>query len=79
MFAVVIVRQWSVAVCPMVVYLLKHLIHFVIDTKTVDTCFYTWMVSEIFGLAKFAIFILRKYHFDSLCWNTFRRVNLIAV
>jgi hypothetical protein len=33
MFAVVIVMQWSVAGCPMVVYLLKHLIHFVIDTK----------------------------------------------
>jgi hypothetical protein len=33
-FAVVIVMQWSVAVCPMGVYLLKHLIHFVIDTKT---------------------------------------------
>jgi hypothetical protein len=33
MFAVVIVRQWAVAVCPMVVYLLKHLIDFVIDTK----------------------------------------------
>jgi hypothetical protein len=45
MFAVAIVMQWSVAVCPMVVYLLKHLIHFVtIDTKAVDTCFYTWMV-----------------------------------
>jgi hypothetical protein len=53
MFAVVIVMQWSVAVCPMVVYLLKHLIHFVIDTKTVDTCLYTWMVSGIFDLAKF--------------------------
>jgi hypothetical protein len=34
MFAVVIVMQWSVAVCPIVVYLLKHLIHLVIDTKT---------------------------------------------
>jgi hypothetical protein len=34
------------AVCPVVVYLLKHLIHFVIDTKTVDTCFYTWMCLE---------------------------------
>jgi hypothetical protein len=66
MFAVVIVMQWSVAVCPMVVYLPKHLIHFVIDTKTVDTCFYTWMVSGIFDLAKFAFFILRKYHFVSL-------------
>jgi hypothetical protein len=33
----VIVMQWSVAVCPMVIYLLKHLIHFVIDAKTVDT------------------------------------------
>jgi hypothetical protein len=65
MFAVVIVMQWSIAVCPMVVYLLKHLIHFVIDTKTVDTCFYTWM-SGIFDLAKFAFFILRKYHFVSL-------------
>jgi hypothetical protein len=28
MFAVVIVMQWSVAVCPMVVYLLKHLVDF---------------------------------------------------
>jgi hypothetical protein len=63
MFAVVIVMQWSVAVCPMVVY--KHLIHFVIDTKTVDTCFYTWMLSGIFDLAKFAFFILRKYSFVS--------------
>jgi hypothetical protein len=50
----------------MVVYLLKHLIHFVIDTKTVVTCFYTWKVSGIFDLAKFAFFILRKYHFVSV-------------
>jgi hypothetical protein len=66
MFAVVIVVQWSEAVCPMVVYLLKHLIRFVIGTKTVDTCFYTWMVSGIFDLAKLAFFILCKYHFVSL-------------
>jgi hypothetical protein len=66
MFAVVIVMQWSVAGCPMVVYLLKHLIHFVIDKKAADTCFYTWMVSGIFDLARFAFFILRKYHFVSL-------------
>jgi hypothetical protein len=26
--------------------------------KTVDTCFYTWIVSRIFDLAKFAFFIL---------------------
>jgi hypothetical protein len=58
--------QWSEAVCPMVVYFPKHLIHFVIDTKTVDTCFYTWMVPGIFDLAKFAFFILRKHHFVSL-------------
>jgi hypothetical protein len=50
----------------MVVYFLKHLINFVIDTKTVDTCFYTWMVTGIFDLVKFAFFILRKYHFVSL-------------
>jgi hypothetical protein len=50
----------------MVVYFSNHLIHFVIDTKTVYTCFYTWMVSGIFDLAKFAFFILRKYHFFSL-------------
>jgi hypothetical protein len=66
MFAVVIVMQWSVAACPMVIYLLKHLIHFVIDAKTVDTCFNTWMESGIFDLAKFAFFIRRKYHFVSL-------------
>jgi hypothetical protein len=47
----------------MLIYFLKHLLHFVIDTKTVDTCLYTWMVSGIFDLAKFAFFILRKYHF----------------
>jgi hypothetical protein len=52
----------------MVVYFLKHLIHFVIDTKTVDTCLYTWMVSGIFDLAEFAFFILRKYHFVSLLY-----------
>jgi hypothetical protein len=50
----------------MVVYFLKHLIHFVIDAKTFDTCFYTWMVSGIFDLAKFESFILRKYLFFSL-------------
>jgi hypothetical protein len=66
MFAVVIVMQWSVAVCPMVVYLLKYLIDFCYRHKTVDTCFYTWMVSGIFDLAKFAFFILRKYHFFSI-------------
>jgi hypothetical protein len=33
MFAVVIVMQRSEAVCPMVVYFPKHLIHFVIDTN----------------------------------------------
>jgi hypothetical protein len=66
MFAVVIVMQWSVTVCPMVVYLLKHLIHFCYRHKTVDTCFYTWMVSGIFDLAKFAFFIRRKYHFVSV-------------
>jgi hypothetical protein len=33
MFAVVIVMQWSVAICPKVVYLLRHLILFVIDAK----------------------------------------------
>jgi hypothetical protein len=43
-----------------VAYFLKHLVHFVIDTKPVDTSFYTWMVSGIFDLAKFAFFILRK-------------------
>jgi hypothetical protein len=47
----------------MVVSFLKHLIHFVIDTKTVDTIFYTWMASGIFDLAKFAFFILRKVSF----------------
>jgi hypothetical protein len=41
MFAVVRVMQWSEAVCPMVVYFLKHLIQFVIDAKTVDTRFYS--------------------------------------
>jgi hypothetical protein len=34
--------------------------------KTVATCFYTWMVSGIFDLAKFAFFMLRKHHFVSL-------------
>jgi hypothetical protein len=58
--------QWSAVVCPIVVYFLKHFIHFVVDTKTVDTCFYTWMVSGIFDLAKFAFFNLRKHHFVSL-------------
>jgi hypothetical protein len=33
MFTVVIVMHWSEAVCPMVVYVLKRVIHFVIDTK----------------------------------------------
>jgi hypothetical protein len=41
----------------MVVCFLMHLIHFVIDTKTVDTCFYTWMVTGIFDLAKIAILV----------------------
>jgi hypothetical protein len=41
----------------MVIYFHMHLIHFVIDTKTVDTCFYTWMVTGIFDLAKIAIFV----------------------
>jgi hypothetical protein len=66
MFTVVIVIQWSEAVCPMVVYLRKALIHFVFDAKTVDTCFYTWIVTGIFDFAKFAFFILRKYLFVSL-------------
>jgi hypothetical protein len=60
MFAVCIVMQWSEAVCPMVVYIREHFVHFVIDTKPVDTCFYTWTVSGTFDLAKVAFFILRK-------------------
>jgi hypothetical protein len=72
MFDVVIVMQWSVAVCPMVVYLLKHLIHFVIDTKTVDTCFYTWRVSGIFDLAKFdlAKFAYSSHHLAKFAFLT---------
>jgi hypothetical protein len=52
--------QWSEAVYPIVVDFLKHLIHFFIDTKPVDTCFYAHTTSGIFYLAKFALFILRK-------------------
>jgi hypothetical protein len=79
MFALVIVMQWSEAVCPMVVYLLKNLIHCDIDTKTVDTCLYTWRVSGIFDLAKFAVFIRRKYHFVSLLhfFNTRKLIKLV--
>jgi hypothetical protein len=65
-FAVLIVMQWLGAVCTTVVSFLKHLIHFVTDTKTVDTCFYSSMVSGIFDLAKIAFFIRGKLHFVSL-------------
>jgi hypothetical protein len=46
----------------MVVYFLKHLIHFVfvIDATPVNTCFYTRTTYGIFNLAKIAFFILRK-------------------
>jgi hypothetical protein len=66
MFAVVIVDAMVRSSLPHVDLFLEDLIPFVIDTKTVDTCLYTWMVSGIFDLAKFAFFILRKYRFFSL-------------
>jgi hypothetical protein len=80
MFAIVIVMQRSVAVCPMVVYLLMHLIHFVFGTKTVDTCLYTWMVSGIFDLAKFAFSFFASiisFHYY-IIFNTRKLIKLLS-
>jgi hypothetical protein len=52
----------------MVVYFLKHVIHFVVEAKPVDTCFYARTTSGILNLAKFAFFVLRKYHLISLLY-----------
>jgi hypothetical protein len=36
---------------------------FVIDTKTVDTCFYMRMIPGIFNLANFTRYVLPKYEY----------------